>query len=70
MGIVNLDGSPSNNESDLALDARELTDLIRALQAKDLTAGDRAAARSLLDELEAFVRTSVSETPPPTTSSG
>jgi hypothetical protein len=57
VGIVNLDGSPSNGESNLTLNLCEITDFIRGLQAKDLTADDRAALRSLLNELEAFVRT-------------
>ena len=56
MGIANLDGSPSNDESDLTRNVCDVTAFIRGLQAKDLTAVDRAALRSLLDELESFVR--------------
>ena len=64
MGIANLDGSPSNDESDLTRIAREATAFIRGLQAKDLTAVDRAALHSLLDELEAFVLTANSQISP------
>src|SRR6266849_10968060 len=56
VGIANLDGSPSDDESDLTRNVREVTAFIRGLQAKDLTAVDHGALRSLLDELEAFVR--------------
>jgi hypothetical protein len=52
--IFNVDGSASNDESDFTRSVRELTDLIGELQAKHLTAADRAILRSLLDELEAF----------------
>ena len=57
VGIANLDGCPSDDESDLTRNVREVTAFIRGLQAKDLTAVDCAALRSFLDELEAFVRT-------------
>jgi len=56
VGIANLDGSLSNDESDLTRNVCDVTAFIRGLQAKDLTAVDRAALRSLLDELESFVR--------------
>jgi hypothetical protein len=55
VGITNLDGSPGDDESDSTRNVGEVTAFIRGLQAKDLTAVDRAALRSLLDELEAFV---------------
>jgi hypothetical protein len=59
VAIVNLDGSRSDDEPDLTLSARAMTDCIRGLQAEDLTTVDRAALHSLLNELEAFVRTAV-----------
>ena len=64
MGIANLDGSLSNDESDLTRNVCDVTAFIRGLQAKDLTAVDRAALRSLLDELEAFVLTANSQISP------
>lgn len=57
MGIPNLDGSPSNNESDLTRNVRKVTGFLKGLQPKDLTDADPAALRSLLDELGALVRT-------------
>jgi hypothetical protein len=53
-----------NDESDFARKMREMTDFIKGLQPQDLTAADRAALRSLLDEVDTFVRTVLSTTPP------
>jgi hypothetical protein len=61
VGIADLDGSPSDDESDLTRNVGEVTAFIRGLQAKELTAVDRADLRFLLDELEAFARTATSQ---------
>jgi hypothetical protein len=45
-------GSTSNDSSELAELAREFADVIRAVQAEDLTATERAALRSLFDDLK------------------